>query len=89
MLGNFSVGDYFKKEAITWAWELLTSEEWFAMDPEKLYVTVYPKDDAARECWKEVGVEDSHIYEAEDNFWISAKAHQVLILKFSMIAVKK
>lgn len=69
MLGNFSVGDYFKKEAITWAWELLTSEEWFAMDPEKLYVTVYPKDDAARECWKEVGVEDSHIYEAEDNFW--------------------
>lgn len=61
MLGNFSVGDYFKKEAITWAWELLTSEEWFAMDPEKLYVTVYPKDDAARECWKEVGVEDSHI----------------------------
>lgn len=47
----------------------MTSEEWFAMDPEKLYVTVYPKDTAARECWKEVGVEDSHIYEAEDNFW--------------------
>ena len=44
MLGNFSVGDYFKKEVIPWAWELLTSDEWFGFDPEKLYVTYYPKD---------------------------------------------
>ncbi len=69
MLGNFSVGDYFKKEAITWAWELLTSKEWFAMDPEKLYITVYPKDTDAKECWEAVGVLPGHIYEVEDNFW--------------------
>ncbi|MGI1827178.1 alanine--tRNA ligase [Ligilactobacillus salivarius] len=69
MLGNFSVGDYFKKEAITWAWELLTSPEWFDMDKEKLYITVYPEDKDAKKYWKEVGVDPSHIYEAEDNFW--------------------
>lgn len=44
MLGNFSVGDYFKKEVIPWAWELLTSPEWYAIEPEKLYVTYYPRD---------------------------------------------
>src|SRR5699024_6570026 len=44
MLGNFSVGDYFKKEAITWAWELLTSLEWFDVDKDKLYITVYPEE---------------------------------------------
>lgn len=69
MLGNFSVGDYFKKEAITWAWELLTSPEWFDMDKEKLYITVYPEDKDAKKYWEEVGVDPSHIYEAEDNFW--------------------
>lgn len=69
MLGNFSVGDYFKKEAITWAWELLTSPEWFAFDPEDLYITVYPKDLDAKKYWKSVGVLPGHIYEAEDNFW--------------------
>ncbi|KRN06062.1 alanyl-tRNA synthetase [Liquorilactobacillus sucicola DSM 21376 = JCM 15457] len=70
MLGNFSVGDYFKKEAITWAWELLTSPKWFAMDKERLYVTVYPKDTEAKRIWHEVaGVSQDHIYEVEDNFW--------------------
>ncbi|KRM90292.1 alanine--tRNA ligase [Liquorilactobacillus cacaonum] len=70
MLGNFSVGDYFKEEAITWAWELLTSPEWFDMDPEKLYVTVYPKDTQAKKIWlEEVKLPESHIFEVEDNFW--------------------
>lgn len=69
MLGNFSVGDYFKKEAIAYAWELLTSPEWFDLDPERLYMTVYPKDDAAYQNWLEVGVQPSHIFKVEDNFW--------------------
>ncbi|GAW99137.1 alanine--tRNA ligase [Secundilactobacillus mixtipabuli] len=69
MLGNFSVGDYFKNEAIAWAWELLTSDEWFGWDPDKLYMTVYPKDDAAKKRWEEVGVAPDHIVEQEDNFW--------------------
>ncbi|MFD1431299.1 alanine--tRNA ligase [Lacticaseibacillus yichunensis] len=69
MLGNFSVGDYFKKEVIPWAWELLTSPKWFALDPEKLYVTVYPKDQDAKALWEKTGVPASHIFEVEDNFW--------------------
>lgn len=69
MLGNFSIGDYFKQEAITWAWELLTSPEWFAMDPEKLYMTVYPKDPDAKKYWMAAGVAEDHIFEVEDNFW--------------------
>ena len=69
MLGNFSVGDYFKKEAITWAWELLTSDDWFGWDPELLYMTVYPQDDDAKQFWQEAGVQPDHIIEAEDNFW--------------------
>ncbi|WP_412990025.1 alanine--tRNA ligase [Pediococcus siamensis] len=69
MLGNFSVGDYFKEEAITWAWELLTSPQWFAMDPEKLYITVYPKDTEAKKDWEAVGVPANHIIAVEDNFW--------------------
>nr|WP_321315930.1 alanine--tRNA ligase [uncultured Ligilactobacillus sp.] len=69
MLGNFSVGDYFRKEAITWAWELLTSKEWFDMDPAKLYVTVYPEDKESKEVWMSVGVPEDHIFEVEDNFW--------------------
>lgn len=69
MLGNFSVGDYFKTDAIAWAWELLTSDEWFGWDPEKLYITVYPEDDATKKRWEEVGVAPDHIVEQEDNFW--------------------
>ncbi|GEP19443.1 alanine--tRNA ligase [Pediococcus argentinicus] len=69
MLGNFSVGDYFKQDAIHWAWELLTSKEWFGMDPEKLFVTVYPKDQDAKKIWLETGIDPTHIVEIEDNFW--------------------
>lgn len=70
MLGNFSIGDYFKKEAIHWAWEFLTSPDWMAFDPEKLYVTVYPKDTEAKRIWhEEVGLTMDHIIDIEDNFW--------------------
>ncbi|OTP24065.1 alanine-tRNA ligase [Enterococcus sp. 5B7_DIV0075] len=70
MLGNFSIGDYFKEEAIHWAWEFLTSPEWMAFDPEKLYVTVYPKDTEAKRIWhEEVGLPMNHIIDVEDNFW--------------------
>ncbi|MHC9532372.1 alanine--tRNA ligase [Dellaglioa sp. L3N] len=70
MLGNFSIGDYFKPEAINWAWELLTSDKWFAFDPEKLYVTVYPKDLEAKRIWlEEVKLPKDHLVEVEDNFW--------------------
>ena len=69
MLGNFSVVDYFKQDAIHWAWELLTSKEWFGMDPEKLFVTVYPKDQDAKKIWLETGIDPTHIVEIEDNFW--------------------
>ncbi|MBF1754118.1 MAG: alanine--tRNA ligase, partial [Veillonella sp.] len=68
MLGNFSFGDYFKKEAIHWAWEFLT--EVIKLDKNRLYVTVYPDDQEAYDTWhKECGVEESHISRLEDNFW--------------------
>lgn len=70
MLGNFSIGDYFKEEAIEWAWEFLTSEKWLAFEPEKLYVTVYPEDKETKRIWKEdIGLADDHIVEVKDNFW--------------------
>ena len=69
MLGNFSVGDYFKKEAISWAWEFLTSPEWLDLDKEKLYCTVYPKDTEAHKIWLEVGMPEDHIVKLEENFW--------------------
>ena len=69
MLGNFSVGDYFKKEAITWAWEFLTSPDWLDLDKEKLYCTVYPKDAEAHKIWLEVGMPEDHIVKLEENFW--------------------
>lgn len=70
MLGNFSIGDYFKNEAIHWAWEFLTGAEWLAFDPEKLYVTVYPKDTEAKRIWRdEVGLSEDHIIDVGDNFW--------------------
>ena len=70
MLGNFSIGDYFKNEAIHWAWEFLTDPKWMAFDPEKLYVTVYPKDTEAKRIWhEEVGLPLDHIIDVEDNFW--------------------
>lgn len=70
MLGNFSIGDYFKKEAIHWAWEFLTDEKWIGFDPEKLSVTVHPEDDEAYEIWKkEIGIPEERIIKLEGNFW--------------------
>ncbi|MGM0212746.1 alanine--tRNA ligase [Enterococcus sp. AZ109] len=70
MLGNFSIGDYFKKEAIEWAWEFLTSPEWIDFDPDKLYVTVYPEDKEAKRIWlEEIGLPEDHVVEVADNFW--------------------
>ena len=79
MLGNFSFGDYFKHDAIQFAWELLTSEKWFALPKERLWVTVYESDDEAYESWeKEVGIPRERIIRigdnkgapyASDNFW--------------------
>ncbi|EFD1612974.1 alanine--tRNA ligase [Escherichia coli] len=79
MLGNFSFGDYFKHDAIQFAWELLTSEKWFALPKERLWVTVYESDDEAYEIWeKEVGIPRERIIRigdnkgapyASDNFW--------------------
>ena len=69
MLGNFSVGDYFKKEALTWAYELLTSEEYYGFPKEKLYVTVYPSDEEAYNLWVNLGIDPSHIVKLEGNYW--------------------
>ncbi|MBS9334960.1 alanine--tRNA ligase [Fructobacillus sp. M1-13] len=70
MMGNFSIGDYFKEDVIPWAWELLTSPDWYALDKEKLYVTIYPKDQESRRIWEEkTDLPDGHIYEVDDNFW--------------------
>ncbi|MBU9720667.1 MULTISPECIES: alanine--tRNA ligase [Bacillaceae] len=70
MLGNFSIGDYFKKEAIHWAWEFLTSDKWVAFEPEKLSVTIYPDDDEAFEIWhKEIGLPEERIIRLKENFW--------------------
>lgn len=77
MLGNFSFGDYFKREAIAYAWELVTSPDWFGIDPAKLYVTIFegdakvPRDDEAELFWIEAGVPKERIFgmSAKDNFW--------------------
>ncbi len=69
MLGNFSIGDYFREEALTWAYEILTSDKWFAFDINKLYFTIYPSDTASYNKWVSLGVDPSHIIKLEDNFW--------------------
>ncbi|MFQ6836835.1 MAG: alanine--tRNA ligase [Thomasclavelia spiroformis] len=70
MLGNFSIGDYFKKEAIDFAWELLTDEKWFAFDKDKLYITVHDHDEEAYNYWVDViGVDPSHMLKTPGNFW--------------------
>lgn len=70
MLGNFSIGDYFKEEVITWAWEFLTDKKWIGFDPERLSVTVYPEDEEAFRYWNEkIGIPESRIYKLEENFW--------------------
>ena len=72
MLGNFSFGDYFKREAIHWSWEFLTSPEWVGLDPERLYPSVYLEDDEAWNIWHdEIGIPAERIFRfgKEDNFW--------------------
>jgi alanyl-tRNA synthetase len=85
MMGNWSLGDYFKNEAITWSWEFLTAKEYLGIDPRKLAVTVFggdprvpelPKDDEAAQIWKSIGVPDHKItyleggvYESKHNWW--------------------
>jgi alanyl-tRNA synthetase len=77
MLGNFSFGDYFKQEAIAYAWELITSPQWFAMSPAKLYVTIFrgehgvPRDHEAYDFWLKAGVQPERIFELgmKENFW--------------------
>ncbi|MBZ5513277.1 MAG: alanine--tRNA ligase [Acidobacteriia bacterium] len=81
MLGNFSFGDYFKKDAIAWAWELVTSPDWFAIPKDKLYVTIFegatiphadiPRDDEAHQHWLAQGVARERIFEfgMKENFW--------------------
>ena len=69
MLGNFSVGDYFKTEALTWAFELLTSPKYFAIDTDKLYVTIYPSDKEAYNLWIKLGMPKDHIIKLRNNFW--------------------
>src|SRR6266404_5138093 len=72
MLGNFSFGDYFKRDAIRFAWEFVTGNDWLGIDPDRLYVTVHHTDDDARQLWRKVaGVPEKRIYGLgdADNFW--------------------
>src|SRR5699024_5734360 len=71
MLGNFSIGDYFKKEAIQWAWEFLTSDEWIGFDPKRLSVTVHPEDDEAYDIWlTDIKLPEERIIRLEVNCWV-------------------
>lgn len=70
MLGNFSIGDYFKEEAIEWAWEFLTDKKWIGFEPDKLSVTVHPEDEEAYHIWHDkIGVPKERIIRLEGNFW--------------------
>ena len=70
MLGNFSIGDYFKEEAIEWAWEFLTDEKWIGFEKDKLSVTIHPEDEEAFEIWNQkIGIPEERIIRLEGNFW--------------------
>src|SRR5690625_4887703 len=70
MLGNFSIGDYFKEKAIIWAWEFLTDENWIGFDQDLLYVTVHPEDDEAYDIWLNIiNLEEERIIRLEENYW--------------------
>lgn len=67
--GNFSIGDYFRPEVIPWAYELLTSEKYYGLDPHKLYVTYYPDDKATHDLWVKCGIPEENMVPSESNFW--------------------
>ena len=70
MLGNWSIGDYFKEESLKMSWEFLTSPEWIGFDPDRLYVTIYPDDTESYRIWtEEIGLNPAHILKSYDNFW--------------------
>lgn len=69
MLGNFSIGDYFRNEVLPWAFELLTSKEWFDLDPNRLYITYYPDDFTTRDLWIKCGMAPDHMIPLAGNFW--------------------
>ena len=69
MLGNFSIGDYFRNEVIPWAVELLTDPKWFGFPKEKLFITHHPDDLDTKNCWIKAGIEESHLVPCEGNFW--------------------
>ena len=70
MLGNWSIGDYFKEESLKMSWEFLTSPEWIGFDKDRIYVTVYPDDTESYDIWtKEIGIDPSHILKSYDNYW--------------------
>ena len=69
MLGNFSIGDYFRNEVIPWAVELLTDEKYFAFPKEKLYITYFPLDLDTKKCWMNAGISEDHLIPLEGNFW--------------------
>ena len=75
MLGNFSIGDYFRKEAISWGFELLTAPQWFGFPLEKLYFTVHPSDGESKQLWMSLGVKEDHIIALEGNFWEIGEGH--------------
>ena len=79
MLGNFSFGDYFKRDAINWAWEFLTDKKWLGIDPARLTVTVYKDDDEAADIWsKDIGLSDQRVarMEEDENFWPASAPSQ-------------
>lgn len=69
MLGNFSIGDYFKSEAIEFAMELLFDEKWFGFDKDKIYMTYYTNDTEAKKCWLSHGIKEDHLIPLDGNFW--------------------
>ena len=70
MLGNWSIGDYFKEESLKMSWEFLTSPEWIGFDPKRIYVTIYPDDEETYKIWtEEIGLDPSHILRSYDNYW--------------------
>ena len=70
MLGNWSIGDYFKKESLKMSWEFLTSPKWIGFDPNRIYVTMYPDDEETYKIWtEEIGLNPKHILKSNDNYW--------------------